>query len=125
MMRLLRRDILHYPFQIGLADGKIRIPALPFKVPELSRLFLEPQVGDTLQLFYPLGLSYRAPKSAEHMNVILDSANQQRRTIKRLGNRPELGVELFTYAFISEKRPTIFGRKDKMDANGGKRLWHA
>src|SRR5438105_5945645 len=58
------------------------------------------------------------------MNVILHTADENRRAIKSLGNTAENGVECLAINFVAKKWPTIFRGKDQMNVNGRKGLRH-
>ena len=75
-----------------------------YKICKLVTLLLEPAIGNALQLLHPFRLCNCAIKTTQEMNVVLHSADDQRRTFQRFGNATELCVQLFTNDLIAKKR---------------------
>ena len=86
--------------------------------------FPQPDIGYTLQLLYPIGLGDGPRKTAEQMDMILDAANDDRRTLQLFGNAAEIGVEAITHGLIAQPWPAFLGRKDQMNVNSGEGLRH-
>ena len=64
MMLLLSGDVLFHLFEIRLADGKIRVTALPLKVGVITTAFLQPEVGDAFHFLHPFRLVMVRPNRA-------------------------------------------------------------
>ena len=124
MMLFLPGDVLLYRFEIRLAHGEIRVAALPLEVGVIATALLEPRVRDAFQFLHPFRLRDRATKSREQMNMVFHAADLDRRTIKLFGNAAEIRMQRIPRGFVAQQRPTVFGGKDEMNVNSGKRLWH-
>src|SRR5882672_6755863 len=59
------------------------------------------------------------------MHVIFHAADQERWAFENFRNGSKLGMEAFTNRLVAKKRPAFLGGENKMNVNGGKRLWHA
>ena len=88
-MLLLISNIAFHVFEIGLAHGKIGISTLPFKICKLAPLFLEPAIGNALQLLHLFRLLDCATKTTQEMNVVFYATDDQRRAFQRFGNAAE------------------------------------
>ena len=62
--------------QVGLANRKVRLPALPLEIPVVRSLLTQPQVGHPLQFFHPFGLCDGAPEAAEQVDVVFYASHQ-------------------------------------------------
>ena len=78
-------DVCFDLFQFRLADGEVRVTALPFKVGKIHTLLLQPLVGDALEFFNPFSLGDRAAKTRQEVNMVLHPTDQDGRTIEPLG----------------------------------------
>jgi len=107
MMFLLVRNVLFHLFKVGLAHREIRIAALPFKIGVVAAMFFEPAVGYPFQFLHPFGLGDGAGKTAEQMNMVFHSANDERRTVERLGHAAQVGVQGITHPFVTQEWTAI------------------
>ena len=103
MMFLLAHDVLPHLFKVGLAHREIRIAALPFKIGIVVAMFFEPAVGNPFQFLHPLGLGNGAGKTAEQMNMVFHPANDERRTVQRLGHAAQVGVQGIANRFVPKE----------------------
>lgn len=124
VMLLLPGDVLLHLFQIRLAHGKIRVAALPLKARKIPVALLEPRVRDAFQFLHPFRLRDRATKPREDMNMIFHAADLDGRTIQLFGNAAQIRVQCISRSLVAQQRPPVFGRKDEVNVNGGKGLWH-
>ena len=76
MVLLLPGNVLLDRLQVGLADRKVRIPALPLEVGVVRALLLEPEMRHPLEFFHPLGLGDSAPEAAEEVDMVFGAAYQ-------------------------------------------------
>jgi len=93
--------------QVGLADRKARVTALPLKIQVIAALFFEPQVGDPLDFLYPFGLGNRASEAAQQMDVVFHAADLQRRALQLFGNRAKVRVQGLPKDTVAQKRPAL------------------
>jgi hypothetical protein len=124
MMLLLFGDVLLHHFEIGLAHGKIRATALPFKVRVITTALLDPCVRDAFQLLHAFRLRDRASKPREDVNMIFHTADLDRRANRVVWKRrPDTRA---THPAWPCRAATADGLwwKNEMNVNGGKRLWH-
>jgi hypothetical protein len=92
MMLRLFGDVASNLRQVGLADGEIRVTALPLKIQVVAPLLFEPQVGNPFHFFYPFRLGNCASQAAQQMDVVFYAAHLQRRAFKLFGNGAQLRV---------------------------------
>ena len=78
------------------------VTRLPFELGIQWRLLLEPSIRRPLQLLDPFRDRQRSAKSGELVNVIFDSAGNQRRTFQPLGNPADLRKERFAKCGLLE-----------------------
>jgi hypothetical protein len=95
MMFLLAGDISPHLLQIRLANREIGITTLPFEISQILPLFLNPEMRDSLQFLYPLGLRNGPTETTKEMNMIFNSADEQGRTVQLLRNTPQIPVNRF------------------------------
>ena len=98
--------ILNVPldlFQIRLANGEIRVSALPFESRELVTLLFQPTIRNSLEFFYPFRLRDLASEATQNVNVIFHAANLNRGTVKPLRNAAEIGVQRMPGLFITQE----------------------
>ena len=107
MMFLLARDVLFHLLKVGLAHREIRIAALPFKIGVVAAMFFEPAVGNPFQFLHPFRLCDGAGKTAEQMNVVFHPANDERRTVERLGHAAHVGVQGIAHRFVAQEWTAI------------------
>jgi hypothetical protein len=125
VMLLLSKHVLFDLTKIRLAHRKIGITTLPLEISIIRSLFLQPNIRHAFQFFYPFRLCDAAPESCKQMNVILNSANSNRRAIELFGDTTQIRMKLFPHHVIAQKRPAIFRGKDEMNVNRRKRLRHS
>jgi hypothetical protein len=51
------------------------------------------------------------------MNVVLHSANLDRRAVELFGDAAEIRMERLTASFVAQKRTAVFGGEDEMNIN--------
>ena len=110
--------------QIRLADREISVASLPFKVGKFHCLLFQPPVGYPFELLNPFCLGCSATKTSQQVDVIVDSANKNRRAIYSFRNLAKIRVQRFSNPFVSKKWAPLFGGKDEMKINNRQRLWH-
>ena len=117
MMFLLSCDVLLHLFEIRLADAKVCVASLPLEVGEIASAFLQPKVGDALQLLYPFCLRDGAPESREQMHVVFHSPGEDGRTILPFGNLAQIRVQRRTKLLVPKKGTAVFGGEDEVKVN--------
>ena len=58
------------------------------------------------------------------MHRVFHAADEEGRAIELFGDAAEIRMERVARGFVAEQRPSVFGRKNEMNVNGGKGLWH-
>ena len=110
-MLFLSGDVLLHLFEVGLAQGEIRVAALPFEVGVIATAFLQPEVRDAFQFLHPFGLregasEARSPREiiaadgggdgrtvisrGEQMDVVFHAADEEGRAIELFGDAAEI-----------------------------------
>src|SRR5262249_15368131 len=92
VMLFLRGDVLLYLFEIGLAYGNRRVPALPFKAREVATAFLQPRIRDAFHFLHPFRLCDGAPEPRQHMHMILHAADLDGGAFQLFGNAAKIRV---------------------------------
>jgi hypothetical protein len=121
MVRLLPIDISNQRAEIGRADGKQTIPALPRK--SADTLLFHPggragfDLGDNLCRRSGPGQSHRKT------NVVSDASYSETFAIQLARSSRKIGVES-RQNVIMDQRDTIFGTEDDMDQIEAQRLRH-
>lgn len=108
MMFALLNYVTSYSIQIGLADAEIRVSSLPLKIKQLAALLFEPSIGNPLEFLNPLSLRDRSREAAQQVDVILSSANPDRRTLELPRDRAQVGVKTFPKRWIAQKGTALF-----------------
>ena len=65
VMLLLPGYVANHLFQIGLADTKVRITALPLKIELVAGPLFQPEIGNPFDFLHPFRLSNGASEAAE------------------------------------------------------------
>ncbi|MDA1277144.1 MAG: hypothetical protein O2960_24285 [Verrucomicrobia bacterium] len=66
-----------------------------------------------IDIVHPIRPELSAAKTRQHMNVILDTSNEDGRTIEFFGNLTQISVQGSANLLVPKKRPTVFGREDQ------------
>ena len=119
----VRRCIaLPVPDSIGSRKNPRNLPAI--QSPRIATAFLQPEIRDTFQFLHPFRLRDGAAKPREDMNVVFYATDLNWRAIQLFGNAAQIRMQRIARGFIAQQWATVFGGKDEMNVNGGKRLWH-
>jgi hypothetical protein len=107
-----------------MAHGENSITMLPMKFAIFFTPFMHPDRGNPLQFFHPVGNRVRPRKSRQKMNVILDSADTERRTLQGLGHPAKVLVQSLTERCVTQEWGAVFRGEDQMQVDSSQRLWH-
>ena len=102
-----------------------RVAPLPFKIRVSGPLLFKPAVGNAFYLLHPFRLCDRATETAEHMDVVLHPADDERRTFQRFGNAAKLLMKVVADGLVAQEWAAFFGGENEMDVNGGQGLRHS
>src|SRR5258705_10320679 len=94
-MRLLVRNIVPYPVQLGSAHRKVRIAALPLEIPVGDALLFQPKVRDAFQFLYPFRLRDCAAETREYVHMVFHSPDEDGWAIERLGDTAQVRMQSF------------------------------
>lgn len=124
MVLRLVSDVFDEGLDLGLAHPKRSVPGLPLELGVSGEVAADPGVGDSLELFDPVGQRGRAPQTGEQMDMVLNSAHSDDGTVEAIGDLAELGMESASQVEVLEYREAVFCRENQMHAYSGERLGH-
>src|SRR5262245_58461887 len=104
-MLFLMANVARYVVNHGGAHGERAVPALPGEICRDLRLPLEPFARFNLAFLDDLHYGELAAEANQGVDVIFDSANDQRRRVDVVAqDRRHVGVELIAHVSVAEPR---------------------
>src|SRR5208282_1811020 len=107
MVLLLSGDISPHRFDLRESNGENPVTILPGKVAKARASGLDPQRGSAFDLLDHLCRRAGARQGAQEMNMVFDTANNNRLALE-MGQYPaEVPVEFFAQGSVAQKWTTV------------------
>lgn len=115
MVLRLAGNVPFHLIDMGRADGKRAIAALPIETEQFFPLLLKPFGRGSLQLLDQIGDSPGSGHGAEDMDMIFRAVDTERQYPQLTADLSEIGMGMVAQFGINKEGDSFPGRKDEME----------
>ena len=121
---LLARNVCSQRNDVAGADGEGGIATLPLKVVHAATVLFDPLRSVAFQVSKQVGDGHCATKVAQNVNVILDTPDLDRGTVRPFEYADHVGIKPSSQGRIFQERTPILGRENNVQVNLREGLRH-
>lgn len=124
-MLLLILDVPAYGLDSAGVHRECSVTGLPRELPMRGAKSVSPLRRIGLQVANPIGHGNLFALACQDVDVVFDTSDEDRSASQMAASAAEVSMHRFSKYLLFKEGSPIFGRKNNVDAQGGKSLRHA